>query len=150
MAVVPPIGIVIEKVRLYKIQHNAERSEYECDIPLPIKEWPHPARQLNIMEICDSTPYCTEIYTDGSKIGGKVRAGAVIYVDQVLKKQYKHKLQNCCSNNQAEQLRVLKSLEELTSLSHHNTRTVAIYTDSKVTLAPLRNNFIHSPLLEDI
>jgi len=78
---VPPIGIVIEeKARLYKIKHNAERSEYECDIPLPIKEWPHPARRLNIMEICDSTPYCTEIYTDGSKIGSKVGAGAVIRI----------------------------------------------------------------------
>jgi len=102
------------------------------------------------MEICDSTPYSTEIYTDGSKIGGKFGAGAVIYMDQVLKKQYKYKLQNCCSNNQAEQIAVLMSLEELTSLSNHNTRTVAIYTDSKVNLAPLRNYFIHSPLIEDI
>ena len=42
------------------------------------------------------------------------------------------------------------SLEELTSLSNHNTRTVAIYTDSKVTLDSVRNNFIHSPLIEEI
>jgi len=48
MAGVPPIGTVIEeKARLYKIKHNAKRSEYECNIPLPIKEWPHPARRLN-------------------------------------------------------------------------------------------------------
>jgi len=60
----------------------------------------------------------------------------------VLRKQYKYKLQNCCSNNQTEQIAILKSLEELTSLSDHNARTVAIYTDSKVTLASLRNNFI--------
>ena len=51
------------------------------------------------MEICDTTPYCTEIYIDGSKIGAKVGAGAVIYVDRVLNKQCKYKLQNCCSNN---------------------------------------------------
>ena len=52
MAGLPPIGIVMkEKVRPYTIQHNAERSEYECDIPLPIKEWPRPARRLNVMEI---------------------------------------------------------------------------------------------------
>jgi len=54
------------------------------------------------MEIRDSTPYSTEIYTGGSKIRGEVRAGAAIYVDQVLKRQCKYKLQNCCSNNQAE------------------------------------------------
>jgi hypothetical protein len=68
MAGVPPIGTAIEeKARLYKIKHNAERSEHDCDIPLPITEWPHPARRLNIMEICDSTPYSIQIYTDGSK-----------------------------------------------------------------------------------
>jgi len=100
---------------------------------VPVKEWPHPARRLNVMEIRDSTLYSTEIYTDGSKIGGTVGAGAAIYVDQLLKRQCKYKLQNCCSNNQAEQIAILKSLEELISLSDHNGRTVAIYTDSKVT-----------------
>jgi len=41
-------------------------------------------------------------------------------------------------------------MEELTSLSDHKGRTVAIYTDSKVTLASLRNNLIHSPLIVEI
>jgi len=54
MAGVPSIGIVIEeKVRLYKIKRNAEQSKYECNIPLPIKEWPHAARHLNIKKISD-------------------------------------------------------------------------------------------------
>ena len=44
----------------------------------------------------------------------------------------------------------MKSLEELTSLSGHNEKTVAIYTDSKVTLASLRNNLIHSHLIVEI
>jgi hypothetical protein len=35
LAGVPPIRIVIEeKARLYKIKHNAERQERECDVPL--------------------------------------------------------------------------------------------------------------------
>jgi hypothetical protein len=54
MAGFPPIRVVIEeKAKLYKIKDNAERSEYECNLPLPIKEWPHPARRQNIMEISD-------------------------------------------------------------------------------------------------
>ena len=110
----------------------------------------HPARCLNIMEITDSTPYSMEIYTDGSKIRGKVGAGAAKYADQVLKRQCKHKLHNCCSNNQAKQITILRSLEELTSLSDHNERKVAIYTDSKVTLASLRKNSIRCPLIEEI
>ena len=106
----------------------------------------YPTRHLNIMEIRDSTPYSTKIYTNGCRIRGKVRAGVSIYVDQVLKRQCKYKLQNCCSNNQAQQIAILKSLEELTSLSDHNERTAAIYTDSRVTLASVRNNSIHNPL----
>jgi ribonuclease HI len=90
------------------------------------------------------------IYTDGSKIEGKVGAGAVIYVNQALRRQGKYKLHNSCSNNQAEQVAILKALDELASHSDHNGRTVAIYTDSKLTLASLRNSFIHSPLIVDI
>jgi len=102
---------------------------------------------VNIIETSDSTPYSTVIYTDGSKIKGKVGAGAAIYVNQALRRQGKYKLHNSCSNNQAEQVAILKALDELASHSDHNGRTVAIYTDSKVTLASLRNNFIHSPLI---
>jgi hypothetical protein len=147
MAGFPPMGIVIEKnARLHNITHNVERRGYERDIPQPVKEWPHPARRLNVTEIRDSKPYPIEVYTEGSKIGGKVGAGAAVYVDQVLKRQCKYKLHHCCSNNQAEQTAILNSLEELISLPGHNDRIVAIYTDSKVTLAALRNNSIHSPL----
>jgi len=71
-------------------------------------------------------------------------------MDQVLKGLCKYKLQNGCSNNQAEQVAILKSLEELTSLSDHNKRKAAIYTDSKVTLTSLRNNFLHTPLIVEI
>jgi hypothetical protein len=36
---VPPIGTVIEeKARLYKIKHNIERTEYDCDTPLLVKQ----------------------------------------------------------------------------------------------------------------
>jgi ribonuclease HI len=79
----------------------------------------------------------TEIYTDGSKIGGKVGAGVAIYMDKTLFKQCKFKLQDFCSNNQAEQIAILKSLELVPTLDGHNPRMVAIYTDSKVTLAAL-------------
>jgi ribonuclease HI len=151
MAGVPPILIVTEeKARPYKIKHNAERSEYEGDIPLPVKDWPQPPRRLIIMEISDSTPYSIEIYTGGSKIGGKVGAEASLYVDKVQRKQCKYKLHNICSNNEAEQMAILKSLEELTSLSDQNEKKAAIYTESKVTLASLRNKFIQSPLIVEI
>jgi hypothetical protein len=42
----------------------------------------------------------------------------------------------------------MKSLELLPTLDGHNSRMVAIYTDNKVTLAALKNNFIHNYLIE--
>ena len=94
--------------------------------------------------------YATQIYTDGSKIGGKVGAGVAIYTDKRLVRKCKYKLQDCCSNNQAEQIVILKSLELLPTLEDHNTRTVEIFADSKVTLASLKNSSIHSFLTEEI
>ena len=43
MAGVPPIGLVIEeKASQYRIKHNPE-----CDLPLPVTEWPHPTQRWN-------------------------------------------------------------------------------------------------------
>jgi ribonuclease HI len=117
---------------------------------LPAKEWSHPAWREDIMETTDLITYPTEIFTDGSKIGDKVGAGVAIYTNKRLLRQYKYRLQNHCSNNQAEQIAILKSLEQLPSMAGQTNRIVAIYTDCKVTLALLKNNNIHSFLIEEI
>jgi hypothetical protein len=41
---------------------------------LEIQDWPHPADRLIIEESKESETYPIEIYTDGSKINGKVGA----------------------------------------------------------------------------
>jgi ribonuclease HI len=73
-----------------------------------------------------------------------------IYTDKMLVRQCKYKRHDCCSNNQAKQIAILKSLELLLTLDSHNPRMVAIYTDSKATLATLKNNSIHNYLTEGI
>jgi len=65
-------------------------------------------------------------------------------------RKYKYRLQNHCSNNQAEQIAILKSLEQLPSLADQTNRIVAICTDTKVTLDSLKNNTIQSFLIEEI
>jgi ribonuclease HI len=151
MAGVPPIGIVITgKVQLYKRKHCLESSEHACDMPLPVNKWPHPARRVTIMETSEQTTYPIEIYTDGSKDEGKVGAGVVIYSNKQLVTQCKYKLQSCCSNNQAEQIAILKALEQLPELDNPTDRTVAIFTDSKVTMDSLKNHSMHSFLIEEI
>jgi ribonuclease HI len=94
--------------------------------------------------------YPTEIYTYGSKFGGKVGAGVAIYSDKRLVRQGKYMLQNCCSNNQAEQIAILKSLEQLPNLEDLSSRIEATYSDSRLTLALLKNNSTHSFLIEEI
>jgi ribonuclease HI len=151
LAGVPPIGIIIEeRARLYNIMHNTERGEYEYEQPLPVKDWPHPAMRPTCTEPQGTTHYSTVIFTDGSKTDDKVGAGVAIYVDQDLTKQCKYKLGSCCTNNQAEQFAILKSLEEISLLPDHKDRTVAIYTDSQVTLDSLKNNTIHTPIITEI
>ena len=93
------------------------------------------------MDTSAQTTYPTEIYMDGSKVGGKVGAGVAIYSDKWLVRQCKDRLQNCCSNNQAEQIAILKSLEQLPNLEDLGSRKVAIYTNSRVTLALLKKQF---------
>jgi ribonuclease HI len=55
-----------------------------------------------------------------------------IFVDKALVAQLKFKLDNGCSNNQAEQLAIAKALELIKSIdiSETSPRTVTIFTDS--------------------
>ena len=55
--------------------------------------------------------YTVELYTDGSKIGDSVGAAGVIFVKGNLVHQLQFKLHGHCSNNQAEQIGILKTLE---------------------------------------
>jgi len=79
------------------------------------------------------------IFTDGSKIGGKVGAAVVIIKDDIVLHQSKYKLHERCSNNQAEQVAILKVLEQIQSLqlAEDAEKIVLVNTDSKVTLDTL-------------
>jgi len=87
---------------------------------LPATEWPHPALRADIIETTDLIIYPTEIFTDGSKIGDKLGAGVVIFSEKRLVRKCKYRLQNHCSNNQAEEIAILKVLEQILSLPDQN------------------------------
>ena len=138
---VRPIQITIdEKVQTY-MATNINNVEY--DAPLELRYWRHPAEIATVHEVQNSTMYTTEVYTDGSKIGDNVGAAGIIFVNGKLVHQLKFKLHGHCSNNQAEQIAVLKVLEKLEELQdgQDNDKSVAIYTDSKITLDLLQNKF---------
>ena len=64
----------------------------------------------------------------------------------------KYKLAEGCSNNQAEQLAFAKPLEKIQDLNHlqGNHRSVAVHTDSRITLDALANPRNHQSLVEKI
>jgi len=105
---------------------------------------------MTITETSEPTTYRTEIYTNGSKDEGKCGAIVAIYWNKQLVTQCKYKLQNCCSNNQEEQIAILKTVEQLTKLDDPTGRIVAIFTESKVTIMSLKNHPMLSFLIEEI
>jgi len=63
--------------------------------------------------------------------------------------ELKYRLLKDCSNNQWEEIPVLKSLQKLKDLQINN-KTVTIHTESKVTLTLLTNNCKHYQIIESI
>jgi len=66
-------------VQLYKRKHGQETSDIVCDLPLSLKERPHPAKKVTIIETSETMTYPIQVYTDGCKDASMVGAGAAIY-----------------------------------------------------------------------
>jgi ribonuclease HI len=172
IAGVPPIVLVIEeKASRYKINHNPE-----CDLPLPVKEWPHPTWRWNgrlilladrerelknwpnpadVVKTTEDKGYEQRtilIYTNGSKNEHGVGSGVAIFVQQELALQLQFRLGIKCSNNQAEQLAIVKALEaiESTDIPKNSPCTIDIFTNSRITIDLLKNANNHSYLIKEI
>jgi ribonuclease HI len=115
-----------------------------------VRYWPHPAEIPLIREPTEIPHNVINIFTDSSKIG-KVGAAAVIIKNDKIIHQSKFGLHERCSNNQAEQVAVLKALEQIQNLQLKDyEKTAVVNTDSKVTLDTLKNKNKHSILIENI
>ena len=139
VAGVRPIQITIEQQVQTYLATKINNLAY--DTLLEVRYCRHPAELATIHEVESGTTYTTEVYTDGSKTGDDVGAAGIIYVNGKLVHQLKFKLHGHCSNNQAEQIAILKVLEKLEELpaGQDNDECVAIYTDSKITLDLMQN-----------
>ena len=76
-------------------------------------------------------------------------AGIAIYKFGELIKSLKYKLNIRCTNNQAEQLVILKALQHTVNI-HAAVKMATVYMDSRITLESLKNNGIHGALVEKI
>ena len=96
--------------------------------------------------------YTVEVYTDGSKSLGGVGSGIAIFENNQLSHQLTYRLADECSNNQAEQLAVVKAVEKLQDFRHlqGQQKSAAVHTDSKITLDAIANPRNHQRLVEKI
>ena len=124
----------------------------EYDAPMEVRYWRQPAELAIVQEVENGNKYTNEMYIDGSKTGDNVGAAGIIFVNGKLVHQLKFKLHGHCSNNQAEQIAILKVLEKSEELEggKDNDKHAAIYTDSKITLDLLQNRFKRDRLIEII
>ena len=104
----PIIFKLQEIAKEYKIVK--QNLEWKIDTPLEYKKWPHPADIPTIQEANPCENYTVEAYTDGSRTDQGVGSGIAIFVSNELVHQLQYKLDKRCSNNQAEQLAILKAL----------------------------------------
>jgi len=117
-----------------------------------VRYWPNPAGTPLIRAHTEIPHNVINIFTEGSKIGGKVGAAAVIIKDDIGLHQSKYKLHERCSNNQAEQVAILRALEQIQNLqlAEDAEKIVVVNTDSKVTMDTLQNRNKHYKLIVNI
>jgi ribonuclease HI len=141
-----------EAAKQYTLRKRKRDLTQSIDLEVEPKDWPHPADVAAIFEVKEYEDQTIQIYTDGSKTEQGVGSGVAIFTGQELVTQLKYKLDNRCSNNQAEQLAIAKALEALESIfmEENSPRTAAIITDSRVALDSIKNFSNHSYLIEEI
>jgi ribonuclease HI len=145
-----PIYIKLEETaQCYNITKEGRKDEATIDKDTTIKYWLHPAVSINIITDINDDNSKIQIFTDGSKTEQGVGAGIAIYTSGTHANSLKYKLDGKCTNNQAEQLAILRSLEYIQNLQTTE-KTATVYTDSQTTLDSLKNSKIHTSLIESI
>jgi len=139
-----------EAANLYRI--TKDRQNQLLDHEIEHQDWTHPADTVRITEQNETMEHIIHTYTDGSKTEQGVGSRIAIYINNKLTHQIKHKLNNGCSNNQAEQTAILKALHALETikLDNNTPRTVKVFTDSKITIFSLKNAKNRKHLIEEI
>jgi len=102
-----------EAVRIYNLKKGRGNQTHKIDREVEPKYWQHPADEAKILEAAEHKDKIIHAYTDGSKTRHGVGSRLALYIGKDLALQEKFKLDNRCSNNQAEQLAITKALEAI-------------------------------------
>jgi len=142
-----PIHIKIEEAVKLQEPTKAEGTRY--DRAMEIRHWIHPSKHITITEGQEKTTHTLQVYTDGSKGEDGVGSGIAVFAGPNLITTQMYRLNEHCTNNQAEQLAILKALECIQSRQEVG-KTIIVYTDSKITLQLLTNHKRHTYLIDKI
>jgi ribonuclease HI len=107
-----PTDIKIEEAaKIYQLNRGSRKEETMIDQDMGVKHWLHPAVKITILRDNNEDNSTTQIFNEGSKSEQGVGAGIAVYRSGTHTKSLKYRLNKRCTNNQAEQLAILKSLE---------------------------------------
>jgi len=104
-----PINIKIEEATNYYAVTKGEGYRYDWE--MGIKNWIHLAKHITLIEGQDDSTHYIEAYTDGSKNEAGVGSGIAVFAGGNLKTTLRYRLNERCTNNQAERMAILKALE---------------------------------------
>ena len=119
----------------------------QYDREMEMENWNHPATHFKTVEGYEDSSHPIQAYTDGSKNDLGVGAGIAIFLDNNVRATIKYRLNGRCTNNQAEQMAILKVLEYIQDTESVE-KSVLIHTDSQITLQLLQNLKKHTCLIE--
>jgi len=144
-----PIAIKIEKA--YQFYHLTKgSSEVEALVDgMEVRYWHHPAETINFLTENKEETNTIHVFTDGSKSEQGVGTGVAIFRSGKHIISLKYRLNKRCTNNQAEQLAIVRALDYTENLQTQN-KTATIYTVIRMTLESLENSNIHTFLFEEI
>jgi hypothetical protein len=119
------------------IKRGTGNQKQIVDREVELKTWSHPADAVKIIERKENKEYTIQLHADGSKRENGVRSSVAIFAGNELAAQLKFKLDKKCSNNQAEQLAIVKVLEAIETLdiTENGPCSAAIFMDSRITIA---------------
>jgi hypothetical protein len=104
-----PINLKLEEATKYYEMTKGEGLLFDGETE--VKNWIHPAKHIAITDEHEDNSHYIHAYTDGSRNEAGVGAGIAIYAGNSLKTTLKFRLNDRCTNNQAEQMTILKALE---------------------------------------
>ena len=107
-----------EEAKFFNIMRESSKNDIDKDVQ--VKDWLHPADNVRTTEFLEDEEI--QIYRDGSKNDNGVVAGIAIFTKGKLEHQLKYKLHNNCSNNQAEQMAIVKAIESIENIYNRDSR----------------------------